>query len=199
MTARPLFALIVAAAHIALIVWWATMSHRSRVAVPDEFVTTLLGIVPTPNTTAPPPHSPASRANTPRAVAPQPLAAPAATPPVGTSITIDRWYDSASEAANAQVAGAADQERRAASMGQAAIAARSLAESPRKAPPDFAWSSAHTKRIERTEDGATILRLSERCILVNFILPFCDFTKQEANGDLFDDMNAAPEMGDWKD
>jgi len=112
---------------------------------------------------------------------------------------VDDWYRSATAAAEARVLAEEDRARRAASMGQAAIDARSLAEAPSKRGPDFAWSKARTQRIERTRDGATILRLTERCVLVNFILPFCHLEKEKPRGDLFDGMEQPPEMGDWKD
>lgn len=57
---------------------------------------------------------------------------------------------------------------------------------PRKKPP-FGWSHSHLKRIEKVE-GAYLLWLSDRCALVNFIIPACKVGKMPARGDLFDRM-----------
>ena len=54
--------------------------------------------------------------------------------------------------------------------------------------PDYAWSKARTRRIEKV-DGVTILRPTERCVLVNFHLPVCALGKEEPRGDMFKDMN----------
>jgi hypothetical protein len=76
-----------------------------------------------------------------------------------------------------------------------------LAEPPRWArpPPHFRWSRSRTQRIERGEDGTTILWLNDRCVLVNFILPLCAVGKIPAHGDLFKDLKLVAELGDWND
>lgn len=202
MTARPVVATIVAATHIGLIAALLFLTHRSRLLAPGASLVTTLFFVP--DGTAPPlPPTPsparpaAARRESAPVLAPRPPALPAA-PPTSTAITIDRWYDSAADAAAAQARADEARERQAASMGRAAIEARSLAAAPRKPGPDYAWSKAHTRRIEQV-DGATILRLTERCVLVNFLLPVCALGKEEPRGDLFKDMNREPEFGDWKD
>jgi hypothetical protein len=60
---------------------------------------------------------------------------------------------------------------------------------PRKKQP-FGWSHSHIKRIEKVE-GAYLLWLSDRCALVNFIIPACKVGKKPARGDLFDRMEEA--------
>lgn len=198
MTARPVVAVVVAATHIGLIVALLALTHRSRLLAPDHnVVTTLWFVAPGPLPLAHVSAPADARRSTP-ALAPRPSFLPAA-PPASTAITIDGWYDSAADAAAAQALAEEARDRQSASMGPAAIAARSLAEAPKKPGPDYAWSKAHTRRIERTEDGATILRLSERCVLVNFLLPICALQKEKARGDMFKDMNQEPELGDWKD
>jgi hypothetical protein len=62
----------------------------------------------------------------------------------------------------------------------------------------FPWSRSSTKRIERMEDGNTIFWVSERCFLVNFIVPGCQLGKVEPRGDLFEHMEDE-RLGDWKD
>jgi hypothetical protein len=76
-----------------------------------------------------------------------------------------------------------------------------LAEGPKwvRAPPRFRWSHARTNRIERTEDGATIVWLNDRCILVNFVMPFCAVGEIPTHGDLFKDLQRSVEFGDWND
>lgn len=105
------------------------------------------------------------------------------------------WYLAGDAAVAAQVMADEDKARRSASMGQAAVAAKSLAEAAVKPGPEFTWSKAHTQRIERTEDGVTILRLNDRCVLVNFILTFCHLEKEKARDDLFEGMKEPPELG----
>lgn len=208
MSPRIVVAAIVGLVHLALVAALLTLTLRSRGSALAEFVTTTLFFappedMPPPQNPLPPPEA-ASAART-RVTAPMPLATrPAGAPPelpapASTAITVHDWYDSAKSAAQAEVLAGEDRARRAASMGRAAIDARSLAEAPEKRGPEFTWSKAHTQRIERTEDGATILRLTERCVLVNFVLPFCHLAKEKPRGDLFDGMKEPPEMGDWKD
>lgn len=62
----------------------------------------------------------------------------------------------------------------------------------------FPWSRSSTKRIEKTDDGNTIFWISERCFLVNFIVPGCQLGKIEPRGDLFEHMEEE-RLGDWKD
>ena len=208
MSTRIVFAAIVGLVHLALVAALLTFTLRSRGGAPAQFVTTTLFFTspadqPPLQDSAPSPEAaPAAPA---RVSAPTPLAArPADTPPepavpASTAITVYDWHDSAKAAAQAEVLAQEDRARRAASMGRAPIEARSLAEAPEKRGPEFTWSKARTQRIERTEDGTTILRLSERCMLVNFVLPFCRLAKEKPREDLFDGMKEPPEMGDWKD
>jgi hypothetical protein len=202
-TSRPFFGTFVAITHIGLIVALVVLTHRSRLAGLEQPVVATLVFLPdgtVPSSLPAPsalPGPTSARALTAPALAPRPEAQrPAAVP--GNAITIDGWYDSASNAAAAQVEADEERRRQAGSMGQAAVAARSLAETPKKPGTDFAWSKAQTQRIERV-DGATIVHISERCVLVNFLLAVCALGKEEPRGDLFKDMNKEPEFGDWKD
>lgn len=60
---------------------------------------------------------------------------------------------------------------------------------PSRPKKEFGWSRARTHRIERTADGQTLLRLSDRCVLVNLLLPVCQLGRIAARGDLFEHMN----------
>jgi len=205
---RIVFAAIVGLVHLALVAALLTLTLRSRDGAMAEFVTTTLFFTSPddpPPLQDPPPAPETTRAAQARVTAPMPLATrPASAPPepsapASTAITVHDWYDSAKSAAQGEVLAQEDRARRAASMGRAPIEARSLAAVPEKPGPDFTWSKARTQRIERTEDGTTILRLSERCMLVNFVLPFCHLAKEKPREDLFEGMKEPPEMGDWKD
>ena len=71
---------------------------------------------------------------------------------------------------------------------------------PRKSRP-FGWDKTHTQRVEALPGGRISVRLSDRCGLVLAPLPIggCSLGKIEARGDLFDEMQAPVEMGDWQD
>ena len=111
--------------------------------------------------------------------------------PESTAITVD-WGAEAQAAAgrSAEADGEAQRRARAFSPREAA---------PGKRAPEFGWSHSRTHRVERTEDGVPLLWISERCVLVYFLIPGCKLGKIEPNGDLFEHMNDPPELGDWKD
>jgi hypothetical protein len=71
---------------------------------------------------------------------------------------------------------------------------------PREKKP-FAWDKTHTERVHALDGGGIGVHLSENCELALAPLPFvgCALGKPKARGDLFDEMRAPPEMGDWKD
>jgi len=65
----------------------------------------------------------------------------------------------------------------------------------------FGWDETHTERVHALDGGGIGIHLSDHCDLI--IAPFpmagCWLGKRKARGDLFDEMKAPPEMGDWKD
>jgi hypothetical protein len=65
----------------------------------------------------------------------------------------------------------------------------------------FGWDKTHTERVHALEGGGIGIHLSDNCELV--IAPFpmagCALGKRKARGDLFDEMKAPVEPGDWKD
>jgi hypothetical protein len=65
----------------------------------------------------------------------------------------------------------------------------------------FGWDKTHTERVHALEGGGIGIHLNDNCELV--IAPFpmagCALGKRKARGDLFDEMKAPPEMGDWKE
>jgi hypothetical protein len=76
---------------------------------------------------------------------------------------------------------------------------------PKRAPAprekkEFGWDKTHTERVQARDGGGIGIHLSDNCDLV--IAPFpmagCAFGKRKTRGDLFDEMQAPPEMGDWK-
>jgi len=66
---------------------------------------------------------------------------------------------------------------------------------------EFRWDKTHTERVHALAGGGIGIHLSDNCELV--IAPFpmagCAFGKRKARGDLFDEMKAPVEAGDWKD
>jgi hypothetical protein len=64
----------------------------------------------------------------------------------------------------------------------------------------FGWDKVHTERVHALEGGGIGIHLSDNCELVLAPLPFagCALGKRKARGDLFDEMKAPVEPGDWK-
>jgi hypothetical protein len=62
---------------------------------------------------------------------------------------------------------------------------------------DFAWSRAHTHRIEPLEGGGTFIHLNDRCgiVFMVMVLPVCQLGKIEARGDLFEGLKDPPVLG----
>jgi hypothetical protein len=62
-------------------------------------------------------------------------------------------------------------------------------------PPEFGWDKTHTQRIVALEGGGTLLRISDRCVIVIVLptlFPICGFGDIPARGDLFEHMRDAP-------
>lgn len=70
-----------------------------------------------------------------------------------------------------------------------------------KPKPEFRWSHSRTHRIESMETGGFVVWLSDRCGVAISVMamPFCQFGKKPARGDLFEHMDDPPTPGDWKD
>jgi hypothetical protein len=117
----------------------------------------------------------------------------------GTTTTSIDWYGTLDVSVAATIAAANDRVRRDRAFEPKRTPG--LAEGPRwvRPPPHFRWSRSRTQRIERGEDGTTIVWLNDRCVLVNFVLPFCAVGEIPAHGDLFKDLKHAAEFGDWND
>jgi hypothetical protein len=131
------------------------------------------------------PKRPARPARTP-ALLPGTQAEPATTaagPPV-----VD-WYADGSEAAR----------RAAAAPVTADFGFPARQPAPRAKKP-FGWDPVHTDRVHALEGGGLGIRLSDNCELLLLPLPMggCALGKRKARGDLFDEMKAPAEPGDWK-
>jgi hypothetical protein len=74
-------------------------------------------------------------------------------------------------------------------------------ESPKPKQKPFDWDKTHTQRFEALPEGGILIRLSDRCQLVLAPLPLggCMVGETAVRGDLFDEMKAPTELGDWKD
>lgn len=73
--------------------------------------------------------------------------------------------------------------------------------SPVKPKPEFGWSHSRINRIEPMEEGGFLVWINDRCAIVISVLamPICKIGKKPARGDLFEHMDDAPTLGDWKD
>ncbi len=67
--------------------------------------------------------------------------------------------------------------------------------------PEFAWSRAHTHRVEGLEGGGLLIHLNDHCVLLLFPLPFvgCGIGKIPVNGALFEHMRDPVQAGDWRE
>jgi hypothetical protein len=65
----------------------------------------------------------------------------------------------------------------------------------------FGWDRSRTNRVESMPSGGLVINLNDHCALVIAPILFggCSLGKIEARGDLFDEMKAPPQLGDWKD
>jgi hypothetical protein len=74
-------------------------------------------------------------------------------------------------------------------------------QAPPKPKPAFGWSHSRVQRIEPMEEGGFLVWINDRCAIVISVLamPVCKIGSKPARGDLFEHMDDAPTMGDWKD
>jgi hypothetical protein len=72
---------------------------------------------------------------------------------------------------------------------------------PVKPKPEFHWSHSRTHRVDPMEGGGFVVWISDKCgvAITVMAMPFCQFGKKPARGDLFEHMNDPPTPGDWKD
>lgn len=70
-----------------------------------------------------------------------------------------------------------------------------------KPQPEFHWSHSSVQRVEPMESGGFVVWINDKCGIAISIMamPFCQFGKKPARGDLFEHMDDAPTAGDWKD
>jgi hypothetical protein len=70
-----------------------------------------------------------------------------------------------------------------------------------KPKPDFGWSHSRTRRIDPMEGGGFVVWINDKCgvAIALLAMPFCQFGKKPARGDLFEHMDDPPVAGDWKD
>jgi hypothetical protein len=65
---------------------------------------------------------------------------------------------------------------------------------------EFGWDKTHTERVSALPEGGLLIRLNDNCAIIIAPLPLggCSLGKRKARGDLFDEMKAPVETGDWK-
>lgn len=66
---------------------------------------------------------------------------------------------------------------------------------------EFGWSHSRTHRVEPMENGGFVVWINDKCgVAISLMaMPFCQFGKKPARGDLFQHMDDPPTPGDWKD
>jgi hypothetical protein len=181
---------VVIGGHVAMLLPLLS-AHREpeRAAESDERML-LVFIDPLDKVRAAPEADPSTRLpRTPRASAPPPAEAARATDASAAISPGVDWYANGSDAA-----------RRAATAPTTRDFAFPRHEPPPRERRPFAWDKVHTERVHALDGGGIGVRLSDNCELV--IAPFplagCVLGKRQARGDLFDEMKAPPDMGDWK-
>jgi len=188
---RAVVVAVVAGGHVALLA--LLIAHHVRDGrAPDDERMALVFIDPraAPTPTGPGPARPA-RTSRPAATRPAAAAVHEHSPGESAAITpgVD-WYAQGSQAA---------------ARATQTTTTRRFENPPRGPAPrekkEFHWDKTHTERVHALEGGGIGVSLSDNCELV--IAPFpmagCALGKRKARGDLFDEMKAPPEMGDWKD
>lgn len=193
-----LIAIVIALAlHIAIFALIPARAPRTASETGDPAMTLI--IVP-PRT-----HLPTAASTTelaPQATPLAPIGAKPITPPQAPSPLIEaEQFDFAQEAelATQRAVAAIELERRRA-RGFTLREQNREAEATRTPAPEFGWSST-VQRVEALPEGGILIRLSERCVIAVTLVAFpaCSFGEIPVNGDLFEHMNDAPTLGDWKD
>jgi hypothetical protein len=186
--ARSVTVALVVGGHLAVILMLATRSTQERHSPPDEPM--LLTFIEIPAAAARPAGSP-SLAQLParsEGLAPAARYVPALTESTGITPGID-WYGEASDAAS-----------RAATKPDVRDFGYPKREPEARAKKEFGWDKTHTERISALPEGGMLIRLNDNCAIIIAPLPFggCTIGKRKARGDLFDEMQAPVEPGDWK-
>jgi hypothetical protein len=177
----------VACGHIALFVLLARTGERDGGVGLDERMTLVFFELPDEHVEPAPDPRP-TQADTSSASRRSliPLAAPDST--AISQPDID-WHNAASRAA-ARTAAAPE-------MNDFGFPTREPAPSEKKV---FGWDKTHTERVSALPGGGMLIRLSDNCAITLAPLPLggCALGKRKARGDLFDEMQAPAELGDWK-
>ncbi len=188
--ARSIAVAVVIGGHVALLALLATRQEREP-GTPADRQMTLVFIDALEETTGPASVDYRARAARPvrvPTIAPAPLPASANDESAAITPGVD-WY-----ARGSDIAQRAAIEPTTRDFG---IAKREPA--PRAKKP-FGWDKVHTERVQALEGGGIGIRLSENCQIALIPLPIggCSFGKRKARGDLFDEMKAPVDRGDWK-
>jgi hypothetical protein len=187
--ARSIAAAVVIGGHVALLVLLAARHERAAGAPEERMTLVFIDSLEEPGL---PPLSDrptrATRPVRPRLTEPAPVPAPDASESTTITPGID-WYANGSEAA----------QRAAAEPTVRTFDFPRREPAPRERKP-FGWDKVHTERVHALAGGGIGIRLSENCELILVPLPLggCALGKRKARGDLFDEMKAPAEPGDWK-
>jgi len=187
---RTLVVALVVGGHAVVLALLATQRGGESDLADDERMT-LVFVDPIENAALPPPAvAPLHSARPVRALVAPPPSVPESAAHESAPIApgID-WYADGSEAA-----------QRAAVEPTARDFGFPKREPAARAKKEFHWDKVHTERVQALEGGGIGIRLSENCELMLVPLPLggCAFGKRKAHGDLFDEMKAPVEPGDWK-
>lgn len=182
---------VVIGGHVAMFLLLTTDRERDAEPSADDRMTLVfidpLDVRPPPAPPAAPrPARPASRAVAPPASITAPDAAAATSPAISPGID---WYANGSDAA-----------RRATTAPETRDFGMPKREPAPRTKKPFGWDKTHTERVHALDGGGLGVHLSDNCELTLAPLPMvgCGLGKRKARGDLFDEMKAPPQMGDWK-
>jgi hypothetical protein len=178
----------VVSGHVTLLALLAIHHAREPDTSADKRMT-LVFVDPLEETGLPIPRQTATRPARASATPAEPTQPSTSAPDESTAITpqID-WYANGSRAAQRAATEPATREF--------GFPKRATAAREKKA---FGWDKTHTERVTALPEGGMLIRLSDNCAIVLAPLPFggCTIGKRQARGDLFDEMKAPVEPGDW--
>lgn len=188
--ARSVTVALVVGGHLAVILMLASRTTEERGSPLDERMLLTFIEIPAETAAARPAGSPHRGQPHVRseALAPATSNAPAPVESTGITAGID-WYGEASDAASRE---ATKPDVRDFGYPKRAPEARVKKE--------FGWDKTHTERVSALPEGGMLIRLNDNCAIIIAPLPFggCTIGKRKARGDLFDEMKAPVEPGDWK-
>ena len=187
---RPLSFALAALIHVGL--FWLLLSERhSPLESPEERRTVLVFLEDAPKSQSVPAEAAPTAPPRRRVVSPPQDTAPTLIAPPQDETTAPPFIDWRREAEEVARQHALEAE---------ANRPQDPAGAP-KPKPEFGWSHSRTHRVEPMENGGFVVWINDKCgVAISIVaMPFCQFGKKPARGDLFEHMDDPATPGDWKD